>query len=150
MSNLWLEVAKEIRENAFDAWAFDRDQGQYMGSFDTEECAKILEKRFGARVKEEAVMIPMRFKPTWGTTKGIPYPGGIVGAMQEDHNGGYIRYTDYEYVVSKLKSLLEKARDSVEDELNTVLSGLVYQRNAAEREAFLRQLLDDIEKELQG
>lgn len=52
MSNLWLEVAKEIRENAFDEWYFNIHAKQYMGAFDTEECAKILEKRFGVQSKK--------------------------------------------------------------------------------------------------
>lgn len=95
-------------------------------------------------------MEPMRFRPTWGTTKGIPYPGGIVGAMQEDHNGGYIKYMDYEDKVDKLKLLLEKARDSVEFDLNDTMNHTVYVRNAEKREIELKQLLDDIEKELRS
>lgn len=55
---------------------------------------------------------------------------------------------DFEDKIDKLKQLLEKARDSVEYELNTLLNGLVYQRNADIRVAYLKELLEDIEKEL--
>ena len=36
------ELVEQIETDAFDAWAFNRERGQYMGSFDTDECADLI------------------------------------------------------------------------------------------------------------
>jgi hypothetical protein len=54
----------------------------------------------------------------------------------------------FENKIDRLKVLLEKSRDSVDEELNILLNGLVYQRNAKVRIEELKELLADIEKEL--
>lgn len=57
MHNFFLrEVAKEIMDNAFDEWSFNKDAKQYMGAFDEDECFRILQKHFpkGAKNTEQA------------------------------------------------------------------------------------------------
>jgi hypothetical protein len=58
MHDLFLrEVAKEIMDNAFDEWFFNKDAKQYMGAFDEDECFRILQKHFpkGAKNTEQQV-----------------------------------------------------------------------------------------------
>jgi hypothetical protein len=47
-------IAREIEEEAFDSWRFNKSSKQYEGFFDRSECAEILRKHFG---KEELVCL---------------------------------------------------------------------------------------------
>ena len=53
----YMEVVKEITQEAFDPWRFNKLEKQYMGDFDEEECLRILQKHFpqGAKNTEKQV-----------------------------------------------------------------------------------------------
>ena len=44
-----LELAKEIEEEAFDPWHFDKTEKRYMGSFDRNEAAALIERYAAAQ-----------------------------------------------------------------------------------------------------
>lgn len=44
----YMEVVKEIMQNAFDPWVFNKIEKTYMGAFDEEECLRVLQKHFPA------------------------------------------------------------------------------------------------------
>ena len=49
------DVVKEIIEQCFDDWCFNKEQKQYMGYFDGQGCLCILKKHFpeGAKNTEQ-------------------------------------------------------------------------------------------------
>ena len=53
----YMEIVKEIMQDAFDPWCFNKLEKQYMGNFDEEECLRILQKHFtqGAKNTEQQV-----------------------------------------------------------------------------------------------
>ena len=46
------ELAKQIMDNAFDAWTMNREAKQYMGAFDLEEAERIISSALSAQAAE--------------------------------------------------------------------------------------------------